>query len=372
MGFQTDEKSGLQHFRPEWSEKVGDNKYLCLVCPRACELKPGQRGFCFVRKGSEHGVYLAEYGQSSGFCIDPIEKKPLNHFLPGSSVLSFGTVGCNLGCQFCQNWDISKVRKQSRLLDSATPEQIARTAKANGCQSVAFTYNDPVVFMEFAIEVARACHEHGIHTVAVSAGYLTDKTRGEFLSHLDAVNIDLKAFSEQFYKKYTLSQLQPVLDTLVFLATKTEVWFEITTLLIPGLNDSDEEIKKMSEWIVKNLGADRPLHFSAFHPDFRMRDIPKTPVQTLLRAREIAIQAGINFVYTGNVHHPESDSTHCPCCKQTVIERDWYELGKINLQDSLCSHCGTKIAGVFAGDDPSYRWGRKREPIQMKSTEEQT
>ena len=361
----TSDELGKQYLRPEWSQKVSDHKHRCLVCPRACELIPGQRGFCFVRKGSEQGVYLSAYGQSSGFCIDPIEKKPLNHFLPGSSVLSFGTVGCNLGCQFCQNWDISKVRKQSRLLDHATPSEITNYALANHCKSVAFTYNDPVIFIEFAIEVAKECHKKGIQTVAVSAGYLTETTRPEFFSHIDAVNIDLKAFSNDFYEKYTLSQLQPVLDTLICLAKKTEVWFEITTLLIPGLNDSDEEIEAMSHWIVENLGPHRPLHFSAFHPDFRMKDIPNTPLETLLRARDIARKAGIHFVYTGNVHHAESDSTFCPNCNHLLIERDWYEIGKYQLEDANCPNCKEHISGVFEGGDHQDFWGRRRESVQI-------
>lgn len=309
-------------------------------------------------------MVLTTYGRSSGFCIDPIEKKPLNHFYPGSSVLSFGTAGCNLACKFCQNWDISKSRDFDRLADQASPEAIAQAALAKGCESIAFTYNDPVIFAEYAIDVANACRQQGIHAVAVSAGYIHAEPRAEFFSAMDAVNMDLKAFSEEFYYRITGAHLQPVLDTLCYLKHETNVWFEITTLLIPGKNDSDAEIKAMSAWIVKELGCDVPLHFSAFHPDYKMMDLPPTPPATLKRARQIALDAGIRFVYTGNVHDVEGDTTFCPNCEQKLIVRDWYEILDYNLSDEgHCPNCETSIPGRFGAFQ--HNFGRRRIPVAI-------
>jgi pyruvate formate lyase activating enzyme len=290
--------------------KIEDGRIQCDLCPRDCKLHEGQRGLCFVRMREGEQMILTTYGRSSGFCIDPIEKKPLNHFYPGSSVLSFGTAGCNLSCKFCQNWDISKSRDMDRLMDQASPEAIAQAAKESNCRSVAFTYNDPVIFAEYAMDVADACHARGIQTVAVTAGYMHDQARCEFYAKMDAANVDLKAFTDDFYFKLTGSRLQPVLDTLVYLRHETKVWFEITTLLIPGHNDSDEEITALSRWVMKELGPEIPLHFSAFHPDHKMPDVPATPPSTLIRARDIAIKEGLHFVYTGNVRHREGDTTY--------------------------------------------------------------
>ena len=345
-------------------EKQPDGRILCEVCPRYCSLKDGQRGFCFVRQNIGGEMVLTTYGRSSGFCIDPIEKKPLNHFYPGTSVLSFGTAGCNLGCKFCQNWNISKSREWDSLTDQASSQAIAQCAKKMGCRSVAFTYNDPVIFMEYAIDIADACHELGIKTVAVTAGYITEKARPEFYDHMDAANVDLKAFTDEFYNKITLGALQPVLDTLMYLKHETEVWFEITTLLIPGENDSDEEISEMTKWLAGNIGCDVPLHFSAFHPDFRMLDKMNTPQSTLTRARDIAIKNGLHYVYTGNVHDPKGSSTYCQECGQLLIERDWYELGNYNLKNkNQCSKCGITCEGHF--DDAPGTWGSKRLPVEI-------
>ncbi|MCB1325948.1 MAG: AmmeMemoRadiSam system radical SAM enzyme [Spirochaetales bacterium] len=344
--------------------KLDDGRVQCDVCPRACKLKSGQRGLCFVRANEADAVVLTTYGRSSGYCIDPIEKKPLNHFLPGTPVLSFGTAGCNLSCRFCQNWDISKSREMHTLADSAAPETIARAARSLGCRSVAFTYNDPVIFLEYAIDVARACHEIGIKTVAVSAGYVNPEPRKEFYAHMDAANIDLKGFTEKFYHDLCAGQLAPVLDTLVYLKHETKVWFEITTLLIPGANDSDEELQALTAWVMKNLGPDVPLHFTAFHPDYKLTDRPGTPVDTLARARDIARRAGLHFCYTGNVHDFSGQSTYCPGCGDLVIGRDWYELSDYGLDASgFCRSCGTRIAGVFEG--PPGRWGSRRKPVRL-------
>ena len=348
-----------------WSQQP-DGRVLCELCPRYCCLHEGQRGFCFVRQNLGGQMVLTTYGRSSGFCIDPVEKKPLNHFYPGTSILSFGTAGCNLGCKFCQNWNISKSREWDSLTDEATPDTIARCAKKLGCKSVAFTYNDPVIFAEYAMDIADACREQGIKAVAVTAGYITDKARPEFYAHMDAANVDLKAFTEEFYKKVTLSALQPVLDTLAYLKHKTDVWFEITTLLIPGENDSSEEIEAETKWIMENLGPDVPLHFTAFHPDFRMLDKPPTPPATLTRAREIAIKNGLHYVYTGNVHDVKGGSTYCYQCGQVLIERDWYEMGQYNLKDkNKCSKCRAVCPGHF--DDQPGHWGAKRLPVRLST-----
>ena len=341
---------------------LGDGRVQCDLCPRFCKLKEGQRGLCFIRANQQNQIVLTSYGLSSGFCIDPIEKKPLNHFLPGTPVLSFGTAGCNLTCKFCQNWDMSKSREIEKLASAASPQRIAEQAKLNNCRSVAFTYNDPVIFHEYAIDVAKACHELGLKTVAVTAGYICEKPRVEFFDVMDAANVDLKAFTEDFYHKLTGAHLQPVLDTLRYLKHETDVWLEITTLLIPGKNDSDNELREMCEWIMENLGPDVPLHFSAFHPDWKMLDIEATPAETLTRAREIGLAAGLHYVYTGNVHDAAGSSTYCYHCGHLLIERDWFELGYWGLDaHGCCESCAKPVSGVFEALAGS--WGARRKPI---------
>jgi pyruvate formate lyase activating enzyme len=333
------------------------------VCPRACKLRDGQLGVCFVRGREGDGVVLRTYGRSSGFCVDPIEKKPLNHFLPGSATFSFGTAGCNLACRFCQNWDISKSKEIDTLADQATPEMIAQAAKRQGCRSVAFTYNDPTIFLEYAIDVADACHDLGLSAVAVTAGYIRPEPRADFYSHLDAANVDLKGFTEDFYRHTCGAELGAVLETLEYLH-ETDVWFELTTLLIPGLNDSDRELDAMTSWVVEHLGPDVPMHFSAFHPDFRMLDRPATPPETLARARSIARANGVRHAYTGNVHDTDGQSTYCHNCQTRVIERDWYRLGDYRLDDAgHCQVCGTAVPGVF--DGPPGDWGSNRRPVSI-------
>ncbi|MDH3429735.1 MAG: AmmeMemoRadiSam system radical SAM enzyme [Gammaproteobacteria bacterium] len=328
--------------------RLDDSRLQCDLCPRFCRLRDGQRGLCFVRERSGDEIVLATYGRSSGFCVDPIEKKPLNHFLPGTRVYSFGTAGCNLACKFCQNWDISKSREFDRLQVSATPQAIADAALATGSRSVAYTYNDPVIFLEYAVDVAEACRKRGVRNVAVTAGYITEQAREEFFRNMDAANIDLKAFTERFYWKICGGHLEPVLDTLRYLRHETDVWFEITTLLIPGENDGVAEIEAMTQWIMENLGPDVPLHFSAFHPDWKMLQTPSTPMATLTRARDVALRAGLRYAYTGNVHDFKGSSTYCHNCGNILIGRDWYELSTWNLTpDGACNNCGTVIAGVF-------------------------
>ena len=352
------------HYIGRYWHKIDDGRIQCDLCPRDCKLHEGQRGACFVRMCENDQIVLTTYGRSSGFCIDPIEKKPLNHFYPGSSVFSFGTAGCNLACKFCQNWDISKSRDMDRLMDQASPEAIAITAQQHGCKSVAFTYNDPVIFAEYAMDTADACHARDIKTVAVTAGYIRDDARRDFFAKIDAANVDLKAFSEEFYYKLTGAHLQPVLDTLIYLKHETDVWLELTTLLIPGKNDSDEELTAMCQWIKQELGADVPLHFSAFHPDYKMADIPATPLATLVRARDIALKQGLHYVYTGNVHNIEGDTTFCPNCQSPLIVRDWYQINDYRLtSDGHCPDCGSTIAGKF--DETAGTFGRNRIPVAI-------
>ncbi|MEO1765905.1 AmmeMemoRadiSam system radical SAM enzyme [Thiobacter aerophilum] len=354
------------HHPGRWWHRLPDGRIQCDLCPRDCKLHEGQRGACFVRKMEGGQMILTTYGRSSGFCIDPIEKKPLAHFYPGTSVFSFGTAGCNLACKFCQNWDISKSREMDRLMDQAAPAEIAKAAQRHGCKSVAFTYNDPVIFAEYAMDTADECHKLGIKTVAVTAGYIHAEPRREFFAKMDAANVDLKAFTEEFYFKLTGGHLQPVLDTLLYLKKETNVWLEITTLLIPGKNDSDEEITALSQWVARELGPDVPLHFSAFHPDYKMMDVPPTPVSTLVRAREIAMKQGLHYVYTGNVHNVEGDTTFCPNCHAPVIQRDWYAIKDYQLDDSgHCRHCGTRIAGHFQHFELGRQFGPRRIPVAM-------
>ncbi|MGH8531873.1 MAG: AmmeMemoRadiSam system radical SAM enzyme, partial [Gammaproteobacteria bacterium] len=325
----------------------------------------GQEGMCFVRANRDGEVVLTTYGRSSGYCVDPIEKKPLNHFLPGTPILSFGTAGCNLACKFCQNWDISKSRETDTLADQAAPDRIARAAKALGCASVAYTYNDPVIFMEYAIDVAQACREYGIKSVAVTAGYICPEPRAELYRYMDAANVDLKGFSERFYWKICGGHLQPVLDTLIYLKHETRVWFEITTLLIPDENDSEQEIDAMTRWVVENLGPEVPMHFTAFHPDWKMMDKAHTPPATLTRARDIALRNGVRYAYTGNVHDKAGGSTYCHRCGTTLIGRDWYALSDWNLgTDGRCAACGTPCPGVF--EPRPGRWGARRLPVRLR------
>lgn len=350
-------------FETRWWTRLSGGRLRCELCPRYCELKPEQRGFCFVRKAANKGIELTTYGRSSGFCIDPIEKKPLNHFLPGTSVLSFGTAGCNMGCFFCQNWDISKSRQDDRLQKVALPSDIATTAQRHGCASVAFTYNDPVIFAEYAIDTAWECQKRGIHAVAVTNGYITEKAREDFFKPLSAANIDLKAFRPSFYKKVCLSEFEPVLATLEYVRHKTKVWLEITTLLIPGENDSDEEISQLSRWVLEHLGKDVPLHFTAFHPDYRMQAKPRTPSQTVLKAREIAMEIGLQYVYTGNITAPEGSCTRCPKCGKDLIQRSGYEITQYSMNQSQCPGCKSVVSGKF--QDHPGDCGNKRMVVEV-------
>jgi len=355
-------QAGPAEYRARWWHLLEDGRMQCDLCPRDCRLHDGQRGACFVRQRSGDEMILTTYGRSSGFCVDPIEKKPLNHFYPGSKVLSFGTAGCNLACKFCQNWDISKSKSMDRLADQATAQQIVAAAKQTGSRSIAFTYNDPVIFAEYAIDIAEACRDQDIRTVAVTAGYIHDAPRREFFAAMDAANVDLKAFTDEFYFKLTGARLQPVLDTLKFLRNETDVWLEITTLLIPGKNDSDDELLRMSQWIRRELGPDVPLHFTAFHPEWKMRDIGPTPAQTLTRACAIARSEGLNYVYTGNVHDTEGGTTSCKHCGDALITRDWHRILLYRVSaEGRCLNCDTPVPGRF--EKFNGQFGNRRAPI---------
>ncbi len=344
--------------------RLEDGRLQCDLCPRHCHLREGQRGLCYVRQRLDDEVKLVSYGRSSGFCIDPIEKKPLNHFYPGSSVLSFGTAGCNLACKFCQNWDMTKSREMDTLADAASPQKLARVAAEMGCTSVAFTYNDPVIFLEYAIDVAAECHKRDIKTVAVTAGYIDPEPREEFFAAMDAANVDLKAFTDEFYFKICGGHLAPVLETLEYIKHQTDTWLELTTLLIPGKNDSDEEIGEMTRWVVEKLGADVPMHFTAFHPDWKMLDVKRTPSATLTRARQIALDNGVRYAYTGNVHDSTGSSTWCHQCGELLIERDWYVLGRWGLDsEGRCGKCKTPLAGHFL--DKPGQFGAQRIPVRL-------
>jgi pyruvate formate lyase activating enzyme len=344
--------------RGEWHHETAQGRVQCDLCPRHCTLSDGQRGFCFVREARGSDVVLTSYGRASGFCVDPIEKKPLNHFYPGTSVLSFGTAGCNLGCRFCQNWDISKAKRMDRLTDLASPDAIAEAAASAGCKSIAFTYNDPVIFAEYAIDTAEAARERGLKAVAVTAGYIGDKAREAFFAPMDAANVDLKGFTEHFYKKLCFASLAPVLETLVYLKRETKVWFEITTLLIPGQNDSEAEVDQLCGWVLEHLGPEVPLHFTAFHPDFKLTELAGTPASTLVRARTQARNAGLRHVYTGNVHDTVGQSTYCAGCDTLLIERDWYRLGAFRLEHGRCPKCDARLAGSY--DARPGDWGPRR------------
>jgi pyruvate formate lyase activating enzyme len=357
MAEPADEPGRFQH-------ALDDGRIQCDLCPRACRLHDGQRAFCFVRERRGSTLYLTSYGRASGFCLDPIEKKPLFHFYPGSSVLSFGTAGCNLGCKFCQNWDISKAREVEKLSATASPARVAAAALENGCTSVAFTYNDPVIFAEYAIDSALACRERGVRSVAVTAGYITARARAEFFAAMDAANVDLKAFTEGFYEKLCFARLGPVLETLEYLRHETRVWFEVTTLLIPGLNDSEAEIDRLSAWFVEHLGPDVPLHFTAFHPDYRLTDVPRTPAETCLRARRQARAHGLRYVYVGNVHASDAESTDCAHCGARLVTRDWHRLGSYAVRAGACAQCGGELPGRFSSDGPGA-WGRRRLPVAI-------
>ena len=331
----------------KWWEPIENNKVLCTLCPRFCKIGDGQNGFCFIRRNNGGKLYQMGYGTSTGFAVDPIEKKPLNHFLPGTPVLSFGTAGCNLGCRFCQNWDISKSRlDETRSLRDLTAEQVVQLAIDKKCPSIAYTYNDPTIWGEWVMDIAKVAREAGIKNVMVTAGYITPEAREEIYPLIDAANVDLKAFTETFYHKLTFSHLADVLDTITWLVNETDVWTEITNLIIPGHNDSIDEISQMVDWILENVGEEVPTHFTAFHPDFKMMDTPPTPPATLTKARNLAIDEGLKYVYVGNVLDTSGQTTYCPRCNKSLIVRNWHSIVKMSMTDGECE-CGERIPIIW-------------------------
>ncbi len=348
-----------------WWETQEDGRILCTLCPRYCKIGEGQAGFCYIRKNIDGKLYSLGYGKSAGFAIDPIEKKPLNHFLPGTAILSFGTAGCNLGCRFCQNWSMSKAKLDNAQSLSAGPEEVVELALKHNVSSIAFTYNDPVIWGEFVIDISRIARERGLKSVMVTAGYITPEARPEVFRYIDAANVDLKAFTERFYHKLTFSHLDPVLDTLKWLKNETDIWFEITNLMIPGENDDPEETKQLCDWVLENLGDSIPLHFTAFHPDFRMMDNPRTPPSTLSRARQIALSTGIKYCYVGNVFDDEGQTTCCPSCGCALIRRSWHDILEYRLVGDHCP-CGQKIPGYFLTREKAARRPRAQSILQMQ------
>lgn len=331
----------------QWWELTDNNKILCTLCPRYCKIGDGQPGFCYIRQNRGGKLYTLGYGRPTGFAIDPVEKKPLNHFLPGTEILSFGTAGCNLGCKFCQNWSISKAKLDDNNALTASPEDVIKLAKEYSTPSIAFTYNDPTIFGEYVIDISKIARDEGIKSVMVTAGYIDKEARKDVYKFIDAANVDLKGFTERFYHKLTFSHLDDVLDTLIWLRNETDVWFEITTLLIPDENDSEEEIKKECSWILENLGENIPLHFTAFHPDFKMMDKDPTSPITLKRAKRIADSMGIKYCYLGNIHDPENQSTYCKTCGSVLIKRSWHTVNLVNLKNNKCMNCNSLLEGIF-------------------------
>ncbi len=334
-----------------WWRKADPDQVLCELCPRSCLLAEGRSGLCGVRRVENGTLKTAVFGATAGLCVDPIEKKPLYHFLPGSRVLSFGMQGCTLACAFCQNASLSQGQGENQLRP-ARPEDLVRLAQAQACIGVAFTYNEPIVSAEWCLEVAAACREAGLFTFAVTSGYISNAARPEFFAAMDATNVDLKSISESFYRQHCQGSLQPILETLEYLTHETRVWLEVTTLLIPGANDDEREIAALAEWMVSHLGPEVPLHFSAFHPAHRLLNRPRTPAFTLHRARKIAMERGLSFVYLGNIPDEEGSTTFCSECGKVLIEREAFRVARDHLRVGRCPDCGAVLPGRFFGTHP--------------------
>ncbi len=330
-----------------WWEKSGEDRLRCTLCPRYCTLSEGQRGFCYIRQNVSGNLIAHGYGSPTGFAIDPVEKKPLNHFLPGTDILSFGSAGCNLGCKFCQNWTTSKAKLDDVHSVDASPEDVISLALQHHVPSIAFTYNDPVIIGEYVIDISQLAKQEHIETVMVTAGYIDPVARKDVFHDISAANVDLKAFTEEFYFSMTGSHLKDIQETLKWIKHETDVWLEITTLLIPGKNDSPDEITRLAAWVASELGTEVPVHFTAFHPDYKLRYLPQTPVATLRVAREIAMAEGLQYVYTGNVHDAEGHTTRCPKCGAVLVQRDWHQVSLFRIRNSKCPECSFRIAGKF-------------------------
>ncbi len=351
-----------------WWEPEPAGKVHCYLCPRHCHIGEGQSGFCFIRINRQGKLYNLGYASPAAMQVDPIEKKPLNHFLPGTPIFSMGTAGCNMGCFFCQNWDISKSKHDQVHSTHMPPEDVVLLAIRHGCPSIAFTYNEPTIWGEYVIDICHAAKEHGLNTVMVTNGYITYDAFHDIYDHIDAANVDLKAFTEEFYGRVTLTHLKPVLEMLEWLKKETNVWFELTNLMIPTLNDDPKETRRLAEWILEHLGPDVPLHFTAFHPDFKLRDKPNTPPATLHQARNIAREVGLHYVYEGNIFS-DAANTLCPGCGAVLIRRSWHNVQENRLQHGACPDCGHSIPGRWKnprGKTPPKTFDRARQIADEK------
>jgi len=327
-------------------KKLSDNKVCCNLCAHYCTITDGKQGVCHVRENRDGTLYSMVYGRAIARHVDPMEKKPLFHFYPGSTAYSIGTPGCNFHCQWCQNWEISQMPREQHFImgDEATPEQIVYDAKRAGCRSIAYTYTEPTIFFEYAYDTARLAHENGLTNIYITNGYMTEEMLETFHPYLDAANVDLKAFRDTTYQKYVGARLQPVLNSLKTMK-QLGIWIEVTTLVIPDINDDPIELRDAADFVVDELGEETPWHISRFFPSYKMTDVPPTPVTTLQKARDIGLEAGLRYVYEGNI--PGEVNTLCHACGHLLIRRSGYSILENHVgQDGCCPHCSTQVAGV--------------------------
>jgi pyruvate formate lyase activating enzyme len=337
----------LSKVEARFYKKHPDREIECTLCPRLCKLGDKERGYCGVRENIGGTYYTLVYGKACSRHIDPIEKKPLFHFLPSSNALSLATAGCNVNCKFCQNWEISQVRpEQIRHIDFP-PESVVHMAEKNNCPVIAYTYSEPVVFYEYMFDTSMMARRKNIKNAVITGGHINPEPLVELTKVVDAIKVDLKAFSQEFYTQYVRGELQSVLDAIKIVA-KSDVWLEIVYLVIPTLNDNPADIRKLSRWLVQEVGPDVPVHFNRFHPMYLMKNLPPTPISTLIEAHKVAKEEGLRYVYIGNVPGHEFENTYCPDCRNTIIERIQYHIQKIEIQEGKCKFCGNPIPGVWA------------------------
>lgn len=325
--------------------KKEKDKVRCELCPHNCLISKGKRGICKARENKNNKLYALTYGKPCALHVDPIEKKPLYHFLPGEDALSIGTAGCNLSCEHCQNYNISQASVENVPYQNVVPEKVVEIAVKNNYKLIAYTYTEPVIFYEYMLDIARLAKKKGIKNVIVSNGYVNEKPLLKLIKYIDAANIDFKSINEEFYKKICGAKLKPILNTLKILR-KNNVWLELTNLVIPTLNDKEEDIDKLCKWIMKNLGKDVPLHFSAFYPTYKLTDLPRTSIEILNKARNITLKNGLKYVYIGNVPS-DAENTYCYHCKKLLIKRRGFGVTQNNIKDNKCKFCGKKVVGVW-------------------------
>ncbi len=326
--------------------KLDGKRVQCLLCPNRCILSPGQIGICRARKNIKGKLYSLVYGKIAAAHLDPIEKKPLYHFLPQSKAFSIATTGCNLRCKFCQNWEIAQVFPWEVETIEMSPEEVVQEAIERGAEVIAFTYTEPVVFYEYMLDIAKLAKEKGLKTVMITAGYINEEPLRELLKYLDAVKVDFKGFNDEFYQKMTIGHVEPVLRTMK-IVKEEGVWLEIVNLVIPGENDSEKDIKNLILWVKNNLGEEVPLHFTRFHPDYKLLNLPPTPIETLKKARKMAQALGLKYVYTGNIYDPEGSTTFCPDSHQPAVVREGFFVKEYNLDEEGRCPTGEKIPGVW-------------------------